>query len=139
MKHLYLLVFSLLGLGTAAAQPGLDYYWVGTASNGIQGSGDWTDINAWRIGSLTGTIPTQVPISNNNVYFMAGAFPTTLLGTTPVSITISNSVNCDTFYWDPAVPTLPQKIVFQTTTPGSAGPANINLDVYGNFNLPDSS
>lgn len=139
MKHFYWLLLSFLVLGTLTAQPGLDYYWVGTASNGVQGSGNWTDVNAWRIGSLTGTIPTQVPVSNNNVYFMAGAFPTALPGTTPVEITISNSVNCDTFYWDAAVPTLAKKIVFQTTTPGSTGPTNINLDVYGTFNLPDSS
>lgn len=117
------------------AQPNFDYYWVGTHSNGVQGSGEWTDLNSWRLGSVTGAIPTQVPISSNNVFFTAAAFPTTLSGTTPVEITVSSSVNCNNFYWDNALPTLSQKIIFQTNTPGSVGPSNLSLDVYGSFEL----
>ncbi|MGH1339063.1 MAG: T9SS type A sorting domain-containing protein [Aureispira sp.] len=139
MKQFFILLLGSWLSTTAFAQPNFDYYWVGTSSNGVQGSGDWTDLNAWRLDSLTGAIPTQVPISSNSVFFMAAAFPTVLPGATPVEITISSSVNCKNFYWDNTVPTLALPIVFQTSTAGSTGPSNISLDIYGNFDLPTAS
>jgi hypothetical protein len=136
MKNLVALFFCLFMTTTISAQAGYDYYWVGTSSNAVQGSGEWTDLNSWRLDSLNGVIPTQVPISNNSVYFMAGAFPTILSGADSVVITVSNSASCDTFYWDNTIPTLAKKIVFQTNTLGVTGPSNINLDIYGMFQLP---
>lgn len=136
MKKLLILIICLLISKNIWAQPGYDYYWVGTNANTVQGSGEWTDLNSWRIDSLNGSIPTQVPLSSNNVYFMAGAFPTILVGADSVIITVSNNANCDTFYWDNAIPTLSKKIAFQTNTLGSTGPSNINLDIYGIFQLP---
>lgn len=121
------------------AQPKHTYYWVGTNSNTVQGSGEWTDINSWRLDSLTGAIPTQVPISNNSVHFMAGAFPITLTGVDSVMITVSNNASCDSFYWDPLIPILSKKIIFQTNMPGTTGPSNVNLDIYGVFGLPDTA
>ncbi len=138
MKKLFTLLFCLYTTINLFAQPGHDYYWVGTSSNTVQGSGEWTDLNSWRLDSLTGAIPSQVPISNNSVYFMADAFPTTLTGSDSVVITVSNNANCGTFYWDTNIPTLAKKIAFQTNTLGVTGPSSINLDVYGIFQLPST-
>jgi hypothetical protein len=136
MKKLFTLIFFLYTITNIWAQAGHDYYWVGTSSNTVQGSGEWTDLNSWRLDSLNGVIPMQVPISNNTVYFMAGAFPTILSGADSVIITISNNASCDSFYWDNTIPTLSKKIAFQTNTLGITGPSNINLDIYGMFQLP---
>jgi hypothetical protein len=136
MKKLCTLIFYLFITTTIWAQAGHDYYWVGTSSNTVQASGEWTDLNSWRLDSLNGAIPTQVPISNNSVYFMAGAFPTILSGTDSVVITVSSNASCDTFYWENTIPTLAKKITFQTNTLGITGPSNINLDIYGIFQLP---
>ncbi len=135
MNHLFTLLLCLWLSNFLLAQPGFDYYWVGTASNGVQGSGTWTDLNAWRIGSVTGTVPTQVPISNNNVFFTAAAFPTTLAGATPVEITVDATANCQNFIWDNNLPVLVQKIIFQTTTPMTTF-SPLFLEVLGNVNLP---
>jgi hypothetical protein len=43
-----------------------DYYWVG-------GSGNWSDLNHWRLGSSGGSIPSIVPSSSDNVFFDAGS------------------------------------------------------------------
>lgn len=136
MKNLFTLIVCLYMTTTSWSQVLHDYYWVGTSSNTVQGSGEWTDLNAWRLDSLTGAIPLQVPISNNNVHFMAGAFPTVLPGADSVVITVSSNASCDTFHWDSAIPTLSKKIVFQSNTLGATGPSNINLDIYGIFELP---
>lgn len=128
------LVFFIVTI-TAYAQPNHDYYWVGTAANGVQASGEWSDLNAWRLDSINGTIPTQVPISSNNVYFDSTAFPTSLAGLDSVMITVSNNANCDTFYWDSTILALSKQIVFKTNTSGVDGPSDINLDIYGTFTL----
>ena len=135
MKNLFTLIVCLYMTTTSWSQVLHDYYWVGTSSNTVQGSGEWTDLNAWRLDSLTGAIPLQVPISNNNVYFMAGAFPTVLPGADSGAITVSTNASCDTFHWDSAIPTLSKKIVFQSNTLGTTGPSNINLDIYGILRL----
>lgn len=136
MKNLFTLIFCLFISNAIWAQSGHDYYWVGTSANTVQGSGEWTDLNSWRLDSFNGAIPTQVPISNNNVYFMAASFPAVLPGADSVVITVSSNASCDTFYWDNAIATLSRKIAFQTNTLGITGPSNINLDVYGIFQLP---
>ncbi|BDS12059.1 T9SS type A sorting domain-containing protein [Aureispira anguillae] len=138
MKYVFVLLLTIMVVIYSQAQPEHDYYWVGTSANTIQGSGEWTDLNAWRLDSINGAIPTQVPISTNNVYFMVAAFPTSLPGTDSVVITVSNNANCKTFYWDNLIPTLARKIVFRTNTAGSTGPSNINLDIYGIFELPNA-
>lgn len=139
MRHFYGVLIVVLATTVAWAQPGHDYYWVGTHANSVQGSGNWTDLNSWRLDSLTGAIPTQVPISSNSVYFMAGAFPSSLTTADSVVITVDHNANCDTFYWDQAIPALSKKIVFQTNSPGSTGPSAINLDIYGIFQLPSTA
>lgn len=137
-KKFTLLVCLLITTVVVWAQPEHTYYWVGTNANTVDGSGEWTDVNSWRLDSLTGAVPTQVPISNNTVRFMAGSFPTTLSGLDSVVITVSNNASCDSFYWDPLIPVLSKKIIFQTNMPGATGPSNINLDIYGLFRLPST-
>lgn len=39
-----------------------DYYWV-------NGGGSWSDLNHWRLGSPTGSIPSIVPSASDNVFF----------------------------------------------------------------------
>lgn len=39
-----------------------DYYWVG-------GSGNWSDLNHWRLGSSSGSIPSIVPSAADNIFF----------------------------------------------------------------------
>lgn len=43
-----------------------DYYWVG-------GSGNWSDLNHWRLGSSGGSIPSIVPSSGDNIFFDANS------------------------------------------------------------------
>lgn len=136
MDQKFIIFILLLWAFAAQAQPGHDYYWVGTSANTVQGSGEWTDLNAWRLDSLNGAVPTQVPISGNHVFFMAGAFPTTLSGADSVIITVGSNANCNNFYWDNTIPTLSKKILFVSGAPGSTGVSNLNLDIYGNFELP---
>ncbi len=139
MKPLFTLFLWTYLAAAVWAQPHLDYYWVGTASNGVQGSGNWRNINSWRIGSVNGTVPTQIPISSNNVYFEAAAFPTALPGTTPVVITVDGEANCKDFIWDNSLPVLTQKIVFQSSTPRSVGVSLLTLEVLGEVNMPSSN
>jgi hypothetical protein len=65
-----------------------DYYWVG-------GSGNWSDLNHWRLGSSGGSIPSIVPSSADNVFFDAGS------GFTAVSKTVTLNANgfCNDMTW----------------------------------------
>jgi hypothetical protein len=96
----------------------LDYYWVGTTANG---SGNYNDINSWKIGSVTGILPTQTPISNDNIFFPATSF---LPGAT---VTVNSNANCANMTWDNSL-TLAQTPLFTSAT-------NVQLDIYGNMSL----
>jgi hypothetical protein len=65
-----------------------DYYWVG-------GSGNWSDLNHWRLGSSSGSIPSIVPSSGDNVIFDAGS------GFTAGSKTVTLNANgfCNNMTW----------------------------------------
>ncbi|HYE54487.1 MAG TPA: hypothetical protein VD996_06570, partial [Chitinophagaceae bacterium] len=59
MKKCLLFILSLI---TVCQLRAADYYWVG-------GTGNWNDLNHWRLDSSTGAIPSIVPSSSDNVFF----------------------------------------------------------------------
>lgn len=65
-----------------------DYYWVG-------GSGNWSDLNHWRLGSSSGSIPSIVPSSADNVFFDNNS------GFTAASKTVTLNANgfCNNMTW----------------------------------------
>lgn len=65
-----------------------DYYWV-------NGSGSWSDLNHWRLGSTSGSIPSIVPSSGDNVFFVAGS------GFTAGNATVTLNANgfCNNMNW----------------------------------------
>lgn len=92
MKKTLLLCFLAIGAFGADAA---DYYWV-------NGSGSWSDLNHWRLGSSGGPIPSIVPSSADNVFFDAGS------GFTAGSKTVTLDANgfCNNMNWV-AVPNSP--------------------------------
>ncbi|MGX5817068.1 Ig-like domain-containing protein [Chitinophaga lutea] len=91
-KLISFFVLLLLSLQGMAA----DYYWVA-------GSGTWSNLNNWRLGSPTGGIPGAVPSSADNVIFGAPA------GTTGNWIvTVDANVFCNNFTWMPGLPGNPR-------------------------------
>lgn len=72
-----------------------DYYWV-------NGGGSWSDLNHWRLGSSSGSIPSIVPSASDNVFF------TNQSGFTAVSHTVTLDANgfCNSMSWV-AVPNSP--------------------------------
>ncbi|WP_126246695.1 Ig-like domain-containing protein [Chitinophaga rhizosphaerae] len=91
-KILSLFVLLFLTLPMMAA----DYYWV-------VGSGTWSNLNNWRLGSPTGAIPTFVPGSADNVIFgpPAGAAGLWI-------VTVDANVYCNNFTWMPGLPGTPR-------------------------------
>jgi trimeric autotransporter adhesin len=59
MKKCLLIILSCITLCQLQAA---DYYWVG-------GTGNWSDLNHWRLGSSAGSIPSIVPSAADNVFF----------------------------------------------------------------------
>lgn len=90
-KILLLCALAISSLGANAA----DYYWV-------NGAGSWSDLNHWRLGSTAGSIPSIVPSSGDNVFFVAGS------GFTASSKTVTLDANgfCNNMNWV-AVPNSP--------------------------------
>jgi hypothetical protein len=84
MRQILLVVFALLTFQLHAA----DYYWVG-------GSGNWSDLNHWHLGSSGGPIPSIVPSAGDNVFFDANS------GFTAVSKTVTLNANgaCNNMTW----------------------------------------
>jgi hypothetical protein len=84
MKNILLILAILCASQLRAA----DYYWVG-------GSGNWSDLNHWRLGSSGGSIPSIVPSSADNVFFDAGS------GFTGVSKTVTLDAGgfCNNMTW----------------------------------------
>ncbi len=83
-KILLLFSMAISALGASAA----NYYWV-------NGSGSWSDLNHWRLGSSTGSIPSIVPSAGDNVFFDANS------GFTAVSKTVTLDANgfCNNITW----------------------------------------
>ena len=82
-----MLLLSALTLSVLSADAA-NYYWVG-------GSGQWSDLNHWRLGSSTGSIPSIVPSSGDNVFFDANS------GFTAGSSTVTLNANgfCNNITW----------------------------------------
>jgi hypothetical protein len=53
-----------------------DYYW-------INGTGDWSDLNHWRIGSSTGPQATIIPSRYDNVFITNSSGFTATMGLSP--------------------------------------------------------
>ncbi len=79
----------LLPLGALKASAA-DYYWV-------NGGGSWSDLNHWRLGSPTGSIPSIVPSASDNVFFNNQSG----FGTTAPTRTVSLDANgfCNNMSW----------------------------------------
>jgi hypothetical protein len=84
MRRILPLVLTLLSFQLYAA----DYYWVG-------GSGNWSDLNHWHLGSSGGPIPSIVPSAADNVFFDANS------GFTSASKTVTLNANgaCNNMTW----------------------------------------
>jgi hypothetical protein len=68
-----------------------DYYWVG-------GTGNWSDLNHWRIGSATGSQATIIPSRYDNVFITNGSGFTASMGSiSGTSITCKNLTVKDGF------------------------------------------
>lgn len=91
-KLLSLFVLLLISISGMAA----DYYWVA-------GSGTWSNLNNWRLGSPAGAIPSIVPSSADNVIFgpPAGAAGNW-------AVTVDANVFCNNFIWLPGLPGTPR-------------------------------
>jgi hypothetical protein len=107
-------ILFILAILCASQLRAADYYWVG-------GSGNWSDLNHWRLGSSGGSIPSIVPSSGDNVIFDAGS------GFTAGSKTVTLNANgfCNHMTWD-NVPNSPSFI---------AGSATFTVQLSGNLSL----
>jgi hypothetical protein len=107
-----ILLLSLLAFSVLKAEAA-DYYWVG-------GGGQWSDLNHWRLGSPTGSIPSIVPSSSDNVFFTNQSG----FGTTAPTSTVVLDANgfCNNMTWG-AVPNSPS---FNTAN------ASFTVQVNGN-------
>ncbi|OJV56126.1 MAG: hypothetical protein BGO31_18830 [Bacteroidetes bacterium 43-16] len=85
-KTLLVCFLSLCALKVSAA----DYYWV-------NGGGSWSDLNHWRLGSPTGSIPSIVPSASDNVFFTNQSG----FGTATAARTVSLDANafCNNMSW----------------------------------------
>jgi len=112
MKRLLFLFLSFLTLHLHAA----DYYWV-------DGGGNWSDLNHWRLDSITGPIPSIVPSSADNVFFTSGSG----FGTTAASRTVTLNSNgfCNNMTWS----NVPNSPIFNTAN------ASFTVEVWGNMIL----
>lgn len=117
MKRALLLFALALGILQAGAA---DYYWV-------NGGGNWSDLNHWRLGSSGGSIPSIVPSASDNVFFDANSG----FGTTTATKTVTLDANgfCNNMNWDQAVANSP---IFTRST------ATYKVEVWGNLSLAPS-
>lgn len=109
MRKILLFFLALGALKTNAA----DYYWV-------NGGGQWSDLNHWRLGSSGGPIPSIVPSSGDNVFFDANSGFTA--GST---VTLNSNGFCNNMTWG-AVPNSPSF---------TAASASFTVQVNGNLVL----
>jgi hypothetical protein len=97
-----------------------DFYWKGV-------TGDFNDASKWNIGSPNGQTASQVPISTDNVFFLA---PTIIAPGNTVNVTFNTSANCANF-WVDSMFTTNSTITFSSNT-------NVTLDIYGSFTLAEN-
>lgn len=108
MKHKIYFILLFLTCQVLFAQN--NYYWVG-------GTGSWSDLNHWRIGSSSGQAATIIPSRYDNVYITSGSgFPAS--GGT---LTIPSSATCKDFIIDDS---FTNKLSF---------PAASVFNIYGNL------
>lgn len=114
MRRILCAFFLTLGVLHANAA---DYYWV-------NGGGQWSDLNHWRLGSPTGSIPSIVPSSADNVFFTSLSG----FGTTTITRTVSLDANgfCNNMTWASDVPNNP---IFNRTNTTN------KVEVWGNLAL----
>jgi len=95
-----LLLFLLLAFNALSVRAA-DYYWV-------NGGGSWSDLNHWRLGSSSGSIPSIVPSASDNVFFTS----TSGFGTTTATRTVTLDANgfCKNMNWAINVPNSPRFI-----------------------------
>ncbi|GAE65832.1 hypothetical protein H3Z85_16850 [Chryseobacterium indologenes] len=87
-----------------------NYYWVG-------GTGSWSDLNHWRIGSVSGQTATIIPSRYDNVYITSGSGFTSAGGL----LTIPSSATCKDF------------IIDDSFTGKLAFPSDSVFNIYGNL------
>jgi Secretion system C-terminal sorting domain len=120
MKNFFTILFCFLSIASSELKA-LDYYWVGSSN----GSGNYSDRLAWRVGSRTGSTPFQPPISTDNVFFESLAF-----ASSAATITINQSINCANMTWDASLANI------VTVISNNSG---ITWDIYGSFILAQPS
>lgn len=110
------LLFSFLGLLAVNANAA-DYYWV-------NGGGSWSDLNHWRLGSPTGSIPSIVPSASDNVFFTNQSG----FGTIVADRTVSLDANgfCNNMNWAPDVANAP---IFNRSNNA------FTVEVWGNLSI----
>ena len=87
-------LFIILLISLASQLQAADYYWVG-------GTGNWSDLNHWRLGSSAGSIPSIVPSSGDNVFF--GSYSG--LGSSR-KITVNANAFCNNMTWESGIPSV---------------------------------
>ncbi|MFA6057893.1 MAG: hypothetical protein WC756_06830, partial [Taibaiella sp.] len=110
MKRILFIALTLLSFQLHAA----DYYWAG-------GSGNWSQLSHWHLGSSSGPTPSIVPSSADNVFFDANS------GFTPASKTVTLDANgfCNNMTWS----NVPNSPLFVTTN------SLLTVQVNGNVSL----
>lgn len=110
MKRILFIALTLLSFQLHAA----DYYWAG-------GSGNWSQLSHWHLGSSGGPTPSIVPSSGDNVFFDANS------GFTAVSKTVTLDANgfCNNMTWG----NVPNSPLFVTTS------SSLTVQVSGSVSL----
>ncbi len=113
MKRILLILAVLLSVQLQAA----DYYWVG-------GAGNWSDLNHWRLGSSSGSIPSIVPSSADNVFFDANS------GFSAASKVVTLNANgfCNNMTWGAVA-----------NSPFIIGSATVTVQLSGNLVLNNTT
>lgn len=85
-KNLHKISLLVISTCFAITTWGAEYYWVA-------GSGNWSNLNNWRIGTPSGTIPGVVPSASDNVHF--GSF--SAFTTSSRTVRMDVVANCSNF------------------------------------------
>lgn len=118
----------MLVLGASSAIRSADYYWVGTTNA-------WSTLSNWRLISTSGSVPTVLPLSTDNIFITAGTInpllPTTALTINALTVSGSKSLDLNgipTFTINGSVNLQSGSIINSSTTLMSIVSIN-NLDV----------
>ncbi len=118
----------MLVLGASSAIRSADYYWVGTTNA-------WSTLSNWRLVSTSGSVPTVLPLSTDNIFITGGTvmplLPTSALTINALTISSSKSLDLNgipTFTINGSVNLQSGSIINSSTTLNSIVSIN-NLDV----------